>query len=233
MALGSPRRLQYNPNMAETRIRIQVVEDDSVLRRTLVELLRLEADLLVVSEVSNGEQAVAEAMILRPDVILMDIQMPRMNGIDATRQLKEKLPEAHVVMLTKFGDDENVFAAIKAGALGYVLKDAGLDEIARVVRSAKIGDGSLSPALVARVMSEFTRLSQSALHNRQLFAELSRREVEVLECIAAGMKNTAIADKLFLSEKTVKSHVGSIFKKLQVNDRTEAAILAQQHGLSI
>jgi NarL family two-component system response regulator LiaR len=213
--------LQYNPNMAETRIRIQVVEDDSVLRRTLVELLRLEADLLVVSEASNGEQAVAEAMVVRPDVILMDIQMPRMNGIDATRQLKEKLPEAHVVMLTKFGDDENVFAAIKAGALGYVLKDAGLDEIARVVRSAKIGDGSLSPA------------SQSALHNRQLFAELSRREVEVLECIAAGMKNTAIADKLFLSEKTVKSHVGSIFKKLQVNDRTEAAILAQQHGLSI
>jgi len=218
--------------MAETRIRIQVVEDDSVLRRTLTELLRLEPDLLVVSEASNGEQAVAEAMVVRPDVVLMDIQMPRMNGIEATRRLREKLPEAHVVMLTKFGDDENVFAAIKAGALGYVLKDAGLDEIARVVRSAKIGDGSLSPALVARVMSEFTRLSQSALHNRQLFAELSRREVEVLECISSGMKNTAIADKLFLSEKTVKSHVGSIFKKLQVNDRTEAAILAQKSGLA-
>lgn len=219
--------------MVETCIRVQVVEDDSVLRRTLLELLKLESDLLVISEASNGEQAVAEAMILRPDVILMDIQMPRMNGIEATRQLKEKIPETHVVMLTKFGDDENVFAAIKAGALGYVLKDAGLDEIARVIRSAKIGEGSLSPALVARVMSEFTRLSQSALHNRQLFAELSRREVEVLECIAAGMKNAAIADKLFLSEKTVKSHVGSIFKKLQVNDRTEAAILAQQHGLSL
>ena len=218
--------------MAETRIRIQVVEDDSVLRRTLTELLRLEPDLLVVSEASNGEQAVAEAMVVRPDVVLMDIQMPRMDGIEATRRLREKLPEAHVVMLTKFGDDENVFAAIKAGALGYVLKDAGLDEIARVVRSAKIGDGSLSPALVARVMSEFTRLSQSALHNRQLFAELSRREVEVLECISSGMKNTAIADKLFLSEKTVKSHVGSIFKKLQVNDRTEAAILAQKSGLA-
>ena len=219
--------------MVETCIRVQVVEDDSVLRRTLLELLKLESDLLVISEASNGEQAVAEAMILRPDVILMDIQMPRMNGIEATRQLKEKIPETHVVMLTKFGDDENVFAAIKAGARGSVLKDAGLDEIARVIRSAKIGEGSLSPALVARVMSEFTRLSQSALHNRQLFAELSRREVEVLECIAAGMKNAAIADKLFLSEKTVKSHVGSIFKKLQVNDRTEAAILAQQHGLSL
>jgi len=218
--------------MAEPRIRIQVVEDDSVLRRTLTELLRLEADFLVVSEASNGEQAVAEAMIVRPDIVLMDIQMPRMDGIEATRRIREKLPEAHVVMLTKFGDDENVFAAIKAGALGYVLKDAGLDEIARVVRNAKKGDGSLSPALVARVMAEFNRLSQSALHNRKLFAELSRREVEVLECIAAGMKNAAIADKLFLSEKTVKSHVGSIFKKLQVNDRTEAAVVAKEGGIT-
>jgi len=218
--------------MTEERIRIQVVEDDSVLRRTLTELLRLEPDFSIVSEAANGEQAVAEAMIVKPDVILMDIQMPRMTGIEATRRIREKLADVHVVMLTKFGDDENVFAAIKAGALGYVLKDAGLDEIARVVRSAKKGDGSLSPALVARVMNEFTRLSQSALHNRQVFAELSRREVEVLECIAAGMKNVAIADKLFLSEKTVKSHVGSIFKKLQVNDRTEAAELAKQSGIT-
>src|SRR5580658_801311 len=123
--------------MPEGRIRIQVVEDDSVLRRTLTELLRLEGDFLVVSEASNGEQAVAEAMVVRPDIVLMDIQMPRMNGIEATRRILEKLSEAHVVMLTKFGDDENVFAAIKAGAIGYVLKDAGLEEIARVVRSAK------------------------------------------------------------------------------------------------
>ncbi len=218
--------------MPENRIRIQIVEDDSVLRRTLSELLGLEGDFTVVSEASNGEQAFAEAMVVRPDVLLMDIEMPRMNGIEATRKIKEKLPEAQVVMLTKFGDDENVFAAIKAGALGYVLKDAGLDEIAQVVRRARNGEGWLSPALVTRVMSEFNRLSQSALHNRQLFAELSRREVEVLECIASGMKNMAISEKLFLSEKTVKSHVGSIFKKLHVNDRAEAAVLAQQSGIS-
>ncbi|HEY0868301.1 MAG TPA: response regulator transcription factor [Fimbriimonas sp.] len=217
--------------MAQERIRILVAEDDALLRRTLVELLRLEPDFNVVSEVPNGQQAVAEAGVVRPEVCLMDIEMPRMNGIDATREIREKMPDTQVVILTKFGDDENVFNAIKAGAVGYVLKDAGLDEIRNAVRSARSGEGFLSPALVARVMSEFARVSSSALHNRKLFAELSRREVEVLECLAAGMKNAAIADKLCLSEKTVKTHVGAILKKLHVNDRTEAALLAQQSGI--
>ena len=184
-----------------------------------------------MGDVADGEQAVAQAAILRPDVILTDIQMPRMNGIEATRRLKAKHPEIAVVILTKFGDDENVFNAIKAGAIGYVLKDAGLEEIGAAVRAAKTGEGFLSPSLVSRVMAEFSRLSKSALHNRKLFAELSRREVEVLECLAAGMRNSAIANKLCLSEKTVKTHVGSILKKLQVNDRTEAALLAKNSGL--
>jgi DNA-binding NarL/FixJ family response regulator len=214
------------------KIRVLVAEDDSTLRRSLVELLRLEPDLSVVSEVPDGQQALAEAMIVRPDVLLMDIEMPRKNGIDATREIRAKLPEAQVVILTKFGDDENVFAAIKAGAVGYVLKDAGLDAIAGAVRAARTGEGFLSPALVARVMNEFSRLSKSAIHNRKLFAELSRREVEVLECLAAGMKNAAIADKLCLSEKTVKSHVGAILRKLHVNDRAEAGLLAQQSGIT-
>ncbi len=214
------------------KIRVLIAEDDGLLRRSLVELLRLESDLAVVSEVPDGQQALAEAMVVRPDVLLMDIEMPRMNGIQATRQIRQMLPDAHVVILTKFGDDENVFAAIKAGAVGYVLKDAGLDAIAGAVRAARVGEGFLSPALVARVMGEFSRLSKSALHNRKLFTELSRREVEVLECLAAGMKNAAIADKLSLSEKTVKSHVGAILKKLQVNDRTEAALLAKESGIA-
>lgn len=218
--------------MSVEPIRILVAEDDAVLRRTLVELLGLESDFRVVSEVNNGLQAIAEAMAVRPHVLLMDIDMPRLNGIEATREIRSKLPEAQVVILTKFGDDENVFSAIKAGAVGYVLKDAGLDEIRDAVRAARGGEGHLNPALVARMMTEFSRLSQSAVHNRKLFAELSRREVEVLECIAGGMRNHQIADRLFLSEKTVKSHVGAILKKLQVNDRTEAALLAQQSGIS-
>lgn len=214
------------------KIRVLVAEDDGLLRRTLVELMRLEDDLAVVSEVSDGQQALAEAMVVRPNVLLMDIEMPRLNGIEATRQIRQMLPDAQVVILTKFGDDENVFSAIKAGAIGYVLKDAGLDAIAAAVRAANGGEGFLSPALVVRVMGEFSRLSKSAIHNRKLFAELSRREIEVLECLSAGMKNTAIAEKLYLSEKTVKSHVGAILKKLQVNDRTEAALLAQQSGIT-
>ncbi len=217
--------------MADSPIRILVAEDDALLRRTLLELLRLQPDLRVVGDVADGEQAVAQSAILKPHVILTDIEMPRMNGIEATRRLKSKSPEIAVVILTKFGDDENVFSAIKAGAIGYVLKDAGLEEIGAAVRAAHVGEGFLSPSLVLRVMAEFSRLSKSALHNRKIFAELSRREVEVLECLSAGMRNSAIANKLCLSEKTVKTHVGSILKKLQVNDRTEAALLTKKSGL--
>lgn len=211
--------------------RILIAEDDGVLRRNLAELLALEAGFSVVAQCSDGMQAVAEAGVLRPNVVLMDIDMPRMNGIDATRELRQLLPDACVVILTKFGDDDNVFAAIKAGAIGYVLKDAGLDEIRVAVRSACQGEGHLSPSLVSRVLAEFTRLSASALHNRKLFAELSRREVEVLECLVRGLSNAAIADQLCLSEKTVKSHVGSILRKLHVNGRAEAALLARESGL--
>jgi len=214
-----------------SKIRVMIAEDDSLLRHTLGELLPLDSELALVSTVANGEQAVAEAHILKPDVILMDIEMPRLNGIEATRRIREKLPEIQVVILTKFGDDEKVFAAIKAGALGYLLKDAGLEEIRRAVIAAKNGEGVLSPVLVSKVLGEFNRLTQVATKNRALFAELSRREVEVLELLATGVKNATIADKLCLSEKTVKTHVGSILRKLHVNDRTEAALVATEHGI--
>jgi len=213
------------------KIRVMVAEDDSLLRNTLGELLQLDPELALVSTVPNGEQAVAEAHILKPDVILMDIEMPRLNGIEATRRIREKLPEIQVVILTKYGDDEKVFSAIKAGALGYLLKDAGLEEIRRAVVAAKGGEGVLSPILVSKVLGEFNRLTKVAAKNRELFAELSRREVEVLELLSTGMKNAAIADRLCLSEKTVKTHVGSILRKLHVNDRTEAALVAQEHGI--
>lgn len=213
-------------------IRVLVAEDDSLLRATLVELLRLEPDFDVVADVPNGEAAVAAAFEYEPDVVLTDIDMPRLNGIEATRRIRQLLPEVNVVILTKFGDDENVFSAIKAGAVGYVLKDSGLDEIRTAVRAAKAGEGHLNPVLVQRLIAEFARLAGSLKASRQVFAELSRREVEVLELLAIGKKNRAIAEDLCISEKTVKSHIGSILRKLHVNDRTEAALIAQKHGLA-
>lgn len=213
------------------RIRILVAEDDARLRKALVELLRLEAEFDVVADTGDGETAIQNAGVLRPDVILTDLEMPRLDGLGLIRRIRKMLPETAVVVLTKFGDDDRVFGAIKAGALGYLLKDAGLAEIAQAVRMAKAGEGFLSPALVARVMAEFARVSRTGLQNRQRFAELSRREVEVLECLAAGMRNAQIADKLSLSEKTVKSHVGAILRKLQANDREEAARLAREGGI--
>lgn len=213
------------------RIRILVVEDDARLRRALVELLRLESGFDVVADDGDGESALQSAGVLRPDVVLTDLEMPRLGGIDLIRKVLKLLPDAAVVVLTKFGDDERVFGAIKAGAIGYLLKDAGLEEIVMAVRMAHAGEGFLSPALVARVMSEFARVSRTGLANRRRFAELSRREVEVLECLAAGLRNAQIADRLSLSEKTVKSHVGAILKKLQANDREEAARLAREGGI--
>jgi len=213
-------------------IRVLLVEDDTLLRRTLAELLQLEADFQLAGQVGNGAAAVAAANHQRPDVILMDIELPELDGIEATRRIKAGRPETEIVILTKFGDDEKVFAAIKAGAIGYLLKDAGLEEIRASLRAAHRREGSLSPALVAQVLAEFGRLSQAAEQNRALFAELTRREVEVLELLGAGLRNRAIAERLFLSEKTVRNHVSSIFQKLHLNDRTEAALLAQKHGLT-
>jgi DNA-binding NarL/FixJ family response regulator len=218
--------------MAEERIRVMVVEDDSLLRNSLVELLGLEKDIHVVAHLPNGELAVAEVEQSRPHVVMMDVEMPKLNGIEATRQIKQVRPETAIVILTKFDDDEKVFDAIKAGAVGYVLKDAGLDVIRKAVREAHNGDGHLSASMVARVMAEFARVAKTAQKTKELFAELTRREMEVLELLGKGMKNRQIAEQLFLSEKTVKAHVGGILHKLHLNDRTEAALLAQKHGLS-
>lgn len=214
-----------------SKIRLMLVEDDSLLRRTLVSLLQLDGDVEVVGEFGNGEAAVAHLEECRPDVVLTDIDMPRLSGIEATRQMRAIRPDLPVVILTKFGDDENVFSALKAGALGYVLKDSDLDEIRQAVHDAAAGAGHLSPALVARVLSEFSRVSRQTQDHRKLFAELTHREMEVLELLGAGLRNKTIAERLCLSEKTVKAHVGAILRKLELNDRTEAALLAQQHGL--
>ncbi len=212
-------------------LRLLVAEDDSLLRRTLIELLELTGDIQVVADVSSGNALVEQASVLRPDVVLTDIDMPHLDGIEATRLLKQRFPDLPIVILTKFGDDDNLFRALRAGADGYVLKDASVEEIRTAVKEAAAGMSHLNPHLVARVLHEFTRMEGAAKERKAVFSELTRREIEVLELLGKGRRNREIAEELCLAEKTVKAHVGAVLRKLHVNDRTEAALLAQRHQL--
>lgn len=215
------------------KIRVLIAEDEGILRSTLAELLGREPDLEIVATCANGRDALIEALAHRPDVLLTDLVMPRMNGIELIREIREQLPQTAVVVLTAFDDDDNLFAALKAGAIGYVLKDASLEQIVDAIRAARTGEGFLSASLVARVIHEFTRIDTMARGQRQLFAQLTRREAEVLELLASGLRNRQIAQRLNLSEKTVRNHISAILGKLHANDRTEAALIASRHGLGV
>lgn len=213
-------------------IRVLVIEDESLLRSTMCELLRLQPDMEVVGEAVDGEHGVKIAAAQTPDVVLTDIVMPGMDGIEATHRIREMRPETAVVVLTSYDSDEKVFDALKAGAIGYLLKSAAMPEVVEAIRSAYRGEGILPPALVSRVMQEFARQSTVLEKHKEVFTELTRREMEILEMVGHGARNREIAEKLFLSERTVKNHVSSILSKLQVNSRTEAALLANKYGLS-
>lgn len=214
------------------RIRVEVIEDDSLLRETMVTLLGLQPDFDVVGQAGDGELGVKVALAQRPDVVLADIAMPVMDGIEATRRIRETLPETAVVMLTNCDAEEMLFEALKAGAIGYVLKSAGLPEVTEAVRAARRKEGILPPHFVARVMQEFARQATLLEKHKQVFADLTRREVEILEQLGRGARNKDIAERLFISERTVKNHVSAILAKLQVNSRTEAALLANKYGLT-
>ncbi|MBM3499694.1 MAG: response regulator transcription factor [Armatimonadetes bacterium] len=214
------------------KIRLLIAEDETLVRYALAELLNAEPDLEVVGEAPNGEAAVVAARDRQPDVVLMDINMPKLDGIEATRQILQELPQCAVVMLTVLDGDDSVFEAVKAGAKGYVLKHASAEELLAAVRAAARGEGFLGPTLVGRVLDEFARISRLRAAAKEVFAELTRRELEVLELLSRGMRNREIAGALYLSEKTVKNHISSVLAKLHVNDRTEAALLAAKHGLA-
>lgn len=215
-----------------TKIRLLIAEDETVVRMALAQLLAAEEDIEVVAQAGDGEASVALARKHKPDVILMDLNMPKMDGIAAARQIKQERPECGIVVLTIHHDDEHLFAAIKAGASGYVLKEAPPEQTVEAIRAAARGEGFLGPSLVGRVLEEFSRVGRLRAAAKEVFAELTRREMEVLELLGKGLRNKDIAERLYLSEKTVKNHISSIFMKLQVNDRTEAALLAARHGLT-
>lgn len=210
------------------KISLLITDDHAMVRQGIRAFLELQPDLTVLDEADSGEMAVRKAAELAPDVVLMDLVMPGIGGVEATRQVKQVSPHSQVIVLTSYHEDEYIFPALRAGAISYVLKDVGPDELAEVVRKAARGESVLHPRVAARVVQEL-RGTRSGTPN--LFNELSDRELDVLRLIADGRSNAEIADKLIISEKTVKGHVSNILSKLHMMDRTQAAVLAWQQGL--
>ncbi len=217
--------------MAEP-IRILLVDDQRLMREGLRTLFELEPDLDVVGEAGDGEEALLAYERLQPDVTLMDIRMPGMDGVEATRRLRERWPGARVVILTTFDDDEFVFEGLRAGALGYLLKDVSGGELAEAVRKVMRGGALIEPSVARKVVAEFARLAMPARGMEAGLPEpLSEREREVLGLLARGLTNREIANQLHLAEGTVKNYVTNILGKIGARDRTQAALRAQELGL--
>ena len=213
-------------------IRVLIADDHPLFRDGLRTLLESVKDMQVTGEVATGEEALTEARVSQPDIILMDIKMPGMNGIEATRRVLQESPHIRILILTMFEDDESVFAAVRAGARGYLLKGAVQEETLRAIRAVASGEAIFGPAIAERLMQYFSRLQGSAMSSpSQFFPQLTDREVEILSLIAQRKSNADIAAYLVLSPKTVRNHVSNILSKLQVADRTEAMHAAWTAGL--
>ena len=210
-------------------LRVLVADDHPVFRKGLSALLGSLPEVDVVGEASDGEQAVAMAAALAPDVVVMDLHMPNVNGVEATRSIVGANPRTGVLVLTMFEDDESVFAAMRAGARGYLVKGSDTEDVVAAVTAVGRGEAIFGPSVAQRILSFLTR--PLSAFDQQLFPELSTREREVLDLIAAGVGNADIAKRLFISPKTVRNHVTSVFAKLQVADRTQAIVRARAAGL--
>jgi DNA-binding NarL/FixJ family response regulator len=225
--------------VTEPRIRVLAVDDQRVVREGLAMLLGLLPDVEVVGTAADGEEALVLAGELRPDVILMDLRMPRVDGVEATRRLRASHPEIKVVVLTTYADDRSVIDALRAGALGYLTKDAGADEIRQALQRVASGQASVDPAVQMHLVEAIattatattTTDATSASPASQLPDGLTPREAEVLGLIGAGLSNTEIAAQLFVSEATVKSHVNHMLPKIGARDRAQAVGYAYRHGL--
>lgn len=211
-------------------IRILLVDDQALFREGLRTLLSVHKGLEVVGEAGNGQEAIEQVAALKPDVVLMDVRMPILDGVAATRHLATTFPQSRVIMLTTFDDDEYVFEGLRAGALGYLLKDVPSEKLVEAVRAAARGESFLQPSVAAKVVSEFARLTKRRVV-QALVEPLSGREQEILTVIATGASNREIANQLFITEGTVKNHVTNILGKLGVRDRTQAVLRAQDLGL--
>lgn len=213
-----------------TTIRVVLVDDHALFRQGVRRLLETAGDMEVVGEAESGAQAVSLVETLAPDIVLLDVAMPTGSGIDAARMIKASSPRAGIIMLTVHADEEFLFEAIKAGAMGYLLKDSTADELVRAIRVVHSGEGLLAPTMAAKVMREFARTRETkdlaAVH-----LPLTQRETEILQYVTSGLANKEIANRLAISERTVKNHLSNIMEKLHVNSRTQAAVYALRRGL--
>jgi NarL family two-component system response regulator LiaR len=215
--------------LPDSEIKVLIVDDHQVVRQGLRTFLELQPDIVVLGEAGDGQQAVEMAQALQPDVVLMDLVMPRLNGIDATRQIKAQGGAIQVIALTSFTEDEQVFPAIQAGASSYLLKDVSPEDLVEAIRAAHRGEARLHPDITRMLMDQVTQQAVPAGHT--LPETLTARELEVVRLVAQGRSNHAIAQALVISEKTVKTHISNVLGKLQLCDRTQLAIYAIKHGL--
>jgi len=225
------------------KIRVLLADDQDIIRTGLTIILDHQPDLEVVGQAADGVEAVELAKKLQPDVILMDIKMPRLNGIQATRQIMTALPKTQIIILTTYDTDDWVFDGIRAGAVGYLLKDASGDNLAEAVRGALRGESQLDPTVARKVLREFQHVTAAhrtttgpaamtqAVPQEEPLEKLTEREEEILKLLAAGLSNKEIAQRLALSEGTVKNHISAILAKLHANDRTQAVLTALKRGL--
>lgn len=214
-------------------IRVLLVDDQALFREGLETLLSVHKDIQVIGQAGNGQEALDVAFKTKPDVVLMDVRMPVLDGVRATSLLKESLPHCRVIVLTTFDDDEYIFEALREGAMGYLLKDVSSNQLVNAIRAAARGESTLEPSVAAKVIAEFTRVSQLVppAQMDQLVEPLSEREREILSLIARGASNKEIAGQLYIAEGTVKNHITHILGKLGVRDRTQAALKAKELGL--
>jgi two-component system NarL family response regulator len=213
-------------------IRVLVVDDHALFRRGLEMVLAQEPDIEVVGEASDGAEAVSKTMETTPDIVLMDVRMPRRGGIDACTAIKDAVPSAKIIMLTISDEEADLYDAIKAGAMGYLLKEISIDEVASAIRAVYGGQSLISPSMASKLLTEFASMIKRSDERQQVPApRLTDREMEVLKLVAKGMNNRDIAKELFISENTVKNHIRNILEKLQLHSRMEAVVYAVREKL--
>jgi DNA-binding NarL/FixJ family response regulator len=212
-------------------IRVLIVDDQSLFREGLRTLLSVQPEFEVVGEAGNGEEAVQLVSVLKPEIVLMDLRMPVMDGVAATNKLHLETPDVKVIVLTTFDDDENVFEGLRAGAVGYLLKDVSSMKLFEAIHAAARGEYFLLPSITAKIVSELKRVSQPGAVPQGIIEPLSGRELEILRLVAEGLSNKEIAEKLVIAEGTVKNHLSSILAKLSARDRMQAVVFAKKIGL--